>query len=588
MQLIPRRLFSFVEGMTDPFATPPPGTPPGRAMAFLVSNMRPFAGVMAIASVVGVLVAVLELGLIWYAGRLVDLMGAGPATLWRDHGQEIALAALVLLILRPIVVGANAAVLFSGISTNLLTQARWRAHHHLLGQPVAFFQSDFAGRLANRVLGVGPATEDTGFLVFEAFWQASAFAIATLILLTGMDWRIALPLALWILAFVGFVLWFAPKAGRAAEKLSHANSRVTARVVDSYTNIESVKLFAHAAREQGFAQTAMRRHNLRFGALMRLFANQQAVMAVFNSAAMGLVIGPALWVWTQGGLSVGQVAAAIAMALRLNTMTGWIMWMTVRTFEHMGTIRESLESIAVPQTVTDTAGSAPLAVRGGAIHIRGLVHHYDKGRGGLAGIDLDIAAGERIGVVGQSIASVTQDSLRAQIGMVTQDSSLLHRSVRDNILYGRPDATEEQMIAAARKAEAHDFIQGLVDTKGRRGYDALVGERGVRLSGGQRQRVALARVILKDAPILILDEATSALDSEVEAAIRDTLYGMMEGKTVIAIAHRLSTIAQMDRIVVLDHGLVAEAGSHSALLARNGLYARFWARQSGGLIGLDA
>jgi ATP-binding cassette subfamily B multidrug efflux pump len=536
--------------------------------------------------------------------------------LWRDHGQEIALAALVLLILRPIVVGANAAVLFSGISTSLLTQARWRAHHHLLGQPVAFFQSDFAGRLANRVLGVGPATEDTGFLVFEAFWQASAFAIATLILLTGMDWRIALPLALWILAFVGFVLWFAPKAGRAAEKLSHANSRVTARVVDSYTNIESVKLFAHAAREQGFAQTAMRRHNLRFGALMRLFANQQAVMAVFNSAAMGLVIGPALWVWTQGGLSVGQVAAAIAMALRLNTMTGWIMWMTVRTFEHMGTIRESLESIAVPQTVTDTAGSAPLAVRGGAIHIRGLVHHYDKGRGGLAGIDLDIAAGERIGVVGpsgagksslvnlilrlrdfesgtieidgQSIASVTQDSLRAQIGMVTQDSSLLHRSVRDNILYGRPDATEEQMIAAARKAEAHDFIQGLVDTKGRRGYDALVGERGVRLSGGQRQRVALARVILKDAPILILDEATSALDSEVEAAIRDTLYGMMEGKTVIAIAHRLSTIAQMDRIVVLDHGLVAEAGSHSALLARNGLYARFWARQSGGLIGLDA
>ncbi len=616
MQVIPRRFFALIEGMTNPFADGPAGAPPREAIAFLVSNMRPFAKIMALALVVGALVAGLELGLIWYAGRLVDLMTAGPATLWADHGNEIVLAAAVLLVLRPIIVGANAAILFSGISTNLLTQARWRAHRHLLGQPVAFFQSDFAGRLANRVMNVGPAAEDSGFLVFEAFWQATAFAIATLILLSGMDWRIALPLAIWIVIFVGFVLWFAPKAGRAAEKMSHANSRVTARVVDSYTNIESVKLFAHAAREEGFARTAMRRHNLRFGALMRLFANQQALMAMFNSAAMGLVIGPALWVWAQGGVSVGQVAAAVAMALRLNTMTGWIMWMTVRWFEHMGTIRESLESIAVPQTVTDMAKSQPLVITGGAIRIRSLVHHYGKGRGGLAGIDLDIAAGERIGVVGpsgagksslvnlilrlrdfesgsieidgQSITAVTQDSLRAQIGMVTQDSSLLHRSVRDNILYGRPTAREDQMIAAAKKAEAHAFIQALVDTKGRGGYDALVGERGVRLSGGQRQRVALARVILKDAPILILDEATSALDSEVEAAIRDTLYGMMEGKTVIAIAHRLSTIAQMDRIVVLDHGLVAEQGSHSALLSQNGLYARFWARQSGGFIGLDA
>jgi ABC-type multidrug transport system fused ATPase/permease subunit len=309
------------------------------------------------------------------------------------------------------------------------------------------------------------------------------------------------------------------------------------------------------------------------------------------------------------------VWAAIAMALRLNTMTGWIMWMTVRTFEHMGTIREGLQSIAVPQTVTDRAGAVPLQVTGGRIEVQGLTHHYGKGRGGLAGVDLTIAAGERIGVVGpsgagksslvnlilrlrdpeggrilidgQDIAGVTQDSLRAQIGMVTQDSSLLHRSVRDNILYGRPNATEAQMIAAAKRAEAHEFILSLRDTAGRQGYDALVGERGVRLSGGQRQRIALARVILKDAPILILDEATSALDSEVEAAIRDTLYGMMEGKTVIAIAHRLSTIAQMDRIVVLEEGRVAEQGAHAALLNKAGLYARFWARQSGGFIGLE-
>lgn len=615
MRLIPRRLFAFVEGLSDPFAPVPPGTPERAPLRFLLGQMRPFGRVMVLAGVMGIGVAALELGLIWYAGRLVDLMGQGPAAFWAAHGTEVALAALVLLCLRPLVVAVNAAVLFSGISTNMIAQARWRSHRQLMGQPVGFFQNDFAGRLANRVMNTGHAAEDSAFLVFEAFWQATAFALATLVLLMGMDWRLALPLALWIAGFVGFVLWFAPRAGLAAEKVSTANSRVTGRIVDSYANIETVKLFAHAAREERFAKSAIRRHRLRFGALMRLFADQQAAMALFNSAAMALVIGPALWVWSQGALTVGEVAAAIAMALRLNTMTGWIMWMTVRTFEHLGTIREGLQSIAVPQTVTDRAGAVPLQVTGGRIAVQGLTHHYGKGRGGLSGVDLTIAAGERIGVVGpsgagksslvnlilrlrdpeggrilidgQDIAGVTQDSLRAQIGMVTQDSSLLHRSVRDNILYGRPNATEAQMIAAAKRAEAHEFILSLRDTVGRQGYDALVGERGVRLSGGQRQRIALARVILKDAPILILDEATSALDSEVEAAIRDTLYGMMEGKTVIAIAHRLSTIAQMDRIVVLDNGRVAEQGAHAALLNNAGIYARFWARQSGGFIGLE-
>ena len=615
MRLIPRRLFAFVEGLSDPFAAVPPGTPVNAPLRFLFGQMRPFGRVMALAGIMGIGVAALELGLIWYAGRLVDLMALGPEAFWAAHGTEVALAALVLLLLRPLVVAVNAAVLFSGISTNMIAQARWRSHRHMMGQPVGFFQNDFAGRLANRVMNTGHAAEDSAFLVFEAFWQATAFALATLVLLMGMDWRLALPLALWIAGFVGFVLWFAPRAGLTAEKVSTANSRVTGRIVDSYANIETVKLFAHSQREERFAQSAMRRHRLRFGALMRLFADQQAAMALFNSAAMALVIGPALWVWSQGALTVGEVAAAIAMALRLNTMTGWIMWMTVRTFEHLGTIREGLQSIAVPQTVTDRAGAVPLQVTGGRIEVQGLTHHYGKGRGGLAGVDLTIAAGERIGVVGpsgagksslvnlilrlrdpeggrilidgQDIAGVTQDSLRAQIGMVTQDSSLLHRSVRDNILYGRPNATEAQMIAAAKRAEAHEFILTLRDTAGRQGYDALVGERGVRLSGGQRQRIALARVILKDAPILILDEATSALDSEVEAAIRDTLYGMMEGKTVIAIAHRLSTIAQMDRIVVLDGGRVAEQGAHAALLNNGGLYARFWARQSGGFIGLE-
>jgi ATP-binding cassette subfamily B multidrug efflux pump len=348
---------------------------------------------------------------------------------------------------------------------------------------------------------------------------------------------------------------------------------------------------------------------------MRLFALQQGAMAVFNSLAMLLVIGPALWLWSNGALSIGEVAAAVAMALRLNTMTGWIMWMTVRVFEHMGTIREGLQSIAVPQTVTDPPGAPPIKVTQGAIVLRDLTHHYGKGQGGLNGINLTVRGGERIGLVGpsgagksslvnlllrfrdaesgvieidgQNVQTVQQSSLRASIGMVTQDSSLLHRSVRDNILYGRPDATEEQMIAAARKAEAHEFILTLQDPKGRTGYNAHVGERGVKLSGGQRQRIALARVMLKDAPILILDEATSALDSEVEAAIQSTLDGMMEGKTVIAIAHRLSTIAQMDRIVVMEQGEFVEDGPHDVLMSRNGLYARFWQRQSGGFLQAD-
>ena len=608
-----RRVFGWVEGMVDPFGPAGTDTPDARPLHFVAGHLRPFRRVMVWAAVFGTLVAAFEMGLLWYAGRLVDLMAAGPETFWAQHGTEVALAAVLLLLLRPATLALNAALLFSGISTNMIAQVRWRAHRHMLGQPVGYFQNDFAGRLANRVMSTGVAVEDSSFLIFEAFWQAGAFALAVFIVLAGMNLWLALPFALWIVVFVGFVIWFAPHAGRASEKLSHANSRVTGRIVDSYTNIETVKLFAHSDREQHFARKALSRHRLRFGALMRVFALQQGAMAVFNSAAMLAVIGPALWLWTTGALSVGEVAATVAMALRLNTMTVWIMWMTVRVFEHFGTIREGLQSLAVPQSVTDRPEAPALVVTEGRIDIRDLTHHYGKGRGGLNGISLSIRGGERVGLVGpsgagksslvnlllrlrdsesgsilidgQDIRAVSQDSLRRQIGMVTQDSSLLHRSVRDNILYGSPGATEAQMIAAAEKAQAHGFIRDLSDSRGRRAYDALVGERGVRLSGGQRQRIALARVILKDAPILILDEATSALDSEVEAAIQDTLYGMMEGKTVIAIAHRLSTIARMDRIVVLNAGRVVEDGTHDALLSLNGIYARLWARQSGGFLG---
>lgn len=613
MQLIPKRLTSWVEAQVQPFAAHDGRTPPKTPLGFLLWQAQPFRVILILGALTATLVALFELGLIWYAGRLVDLMQTGRGTFWADHGWEVALAALLLLAIRPIVVGLNASVLFSGISTNLLPQTRWRSHTHLLGQPVTFFQNDFAGRLANRVMTTGVSTEDTVFLVFEAFWQAAAFAIATLILLGGMNPWLALPLAAWIIGYVGFLLIFAPRISKISEKASAANSRLTGRIVDSYTNIESVKLFAHAGREEAFGKTAMRRQRLRFGALMAAFADQQLAVSAFNSLAMAAVIGPALWIWSNGGLTTGEVAAAVAMALRLNTMTAWITWMTVRTFEHIGTIREGLESIAVPRTVLDKPKAPGLRIDQGAIRFDGLIHHYGKTTGGLNGVDLSIAGGERIGLVGpsgagksslvnlllrfrdveqgrieidgQDISGVTQDSLRGAIGMVAQDSSLLHRSIRANILYGRPDATEAQMQDAARRAAADAFIQALEDPQGRTGFDAYVGERGVKLSGGQRQRVALARVILKDAPILILDEATSALDSEVEATILDTLYDMMEGKTVIAIAHRLSTIARMDRIVVMDDGRVAEIGTHDDLIARDGLYARLWSRQSGGFLG---
>ncbi len=610
-------LFRQVEDMVDPFAPHAEGTPPDRVWPFVFEQLRPFRRVLILAAVIGVLVALLELGLVYYAGRLVDLMDAtGPDGFWTAHGTEVILAAVLLLLLRPIVLGVNAVLLFSGISTNMFTQARWRAHKHMLGQPVGFFQNDFAGRLANRVMNIGPAVEDSSFLFFEAFWQAAAFAVVTVLLLLGMDWRLALPLALWMAGYVAFLAWYAPQAGRAAEKNSHANSRVTARVVDAYTNMESVKLFAHAAREEEFAKSAMARQRLRFGRLMRMFAASHAAMAAFNSAAILMVIGPALWLWTENRISMGEVAAASAMALRFNTMTIWVMWMTVRLFEHFGVIREGLESIAVAHTVTDTPRAPALHITDAAIRFENLSHHYGRGQGGLDGITLDIPAGQKIGVVGRSgagksslvnlllrfrdpeggrvlidgqdVRTVTQSSLRERIGMVTQDSSLMHRSVRDNILYGRPDAGETAMIEAARRAAADGFIRDLQDPQGRRGYDAQVGERGVKLSGGQRQRIALARVILKDAPILVLDEATSALDSEVEAVIQDTLYGVMEGKTVIAIAHRLSTIARMDRIIVLDQGRIVEEGTHQDLLSRDGLYAGFWNRQSGGFLNLAA
>jgi len=607
-------MFRLFENLINPFAKTPAQTPPVELWAYLKTQMMPFRRWLPWIAFMGFLTAIMESGLIFYSGRVIDLMGqSGPATFWQNHSVELGLAVIFIVLLRPLVFTLNHFFLEQTLASNMQEQARWQAHKHMLGQSVGFFQNDFAGRLSNRVMQMGPAVEDSVYMAFEGIWYAATYVIGAILILSQIDYRLGLPLAIWLVIYVMYVRKIAVRVAVASEKWSDARSLVTGRVVDAYSNIETVKLFAHSTSEEIYALSAMRRLRLRFQRFLRLMTEMSFGLNSLNSLLIIGVVGPAIWLWTIESVTVGEVAAASALTLRLNGMSGWIMWVTIRLFEHAGVIREGLRSIAKPQEVVDKVGAQPLEMQNAEIQFENLTHHYGKDQGGLDGVNLTIPSGQRVGLIGrsgagksslvnlllrfrdvesgrilidgQSVAEVTQDSLRLQIGMVTQDSSLLHRSVRANILYGRPNATEDQMIAASMRAEAHDFILDLEDPEGRRGYDAQVGERGVKLSGGQRQRIAIARVILKDAPILILDEATSALDSEVEAAIQKTLYGLMEGKTVIAIAHRLSTIAQMDRIIVLDLGRVVEDGTHDELLAIDGVYANLWSRQSGGFLG---
>ncbi len=610
-------MFRFFENLVDPYVEyEETDTPPRRLLPFLIDYARPFRRVFAVAGVLKMVVAVIEVGMIWYVGRLVDLLAGGsPTEVMRDHGAEFLFAAIAVLCLRPIIGGIDVALLHNTILPNFGTLIRWRSHRHVLRQPVGWFENDFAGRIANRIMQTPPAAGDALFQVFDAV----AFAVTTLIgsvaLLSGADLRLVVPLLLWIALYLWLLRWTVRRAGPASTAASDARSKVTGRVVDSYTNIHSVKMFAHHDREIAYAGEAIEEARQKFQTEMRIVTLMDVMLTFINGLLIVSVTGLALWLWYDGQATVGVVAAATALVLRLNNMTYWIMWATTNLVQSLGVVAEGMETIAQPVALTDRVGAKPLDYREGRIEIDALSHHYGRGAGGLDKLSLTIRPGEKVGLVGRSgsgkstlvklllrfydpeggrilidgqdITHVTQNSLRRVIGMVQQDSSLLHRSVRENILYGRPDATEAEVIEAARRAEADGFIGDLADPEGRLGYDAQVGERGVKLSGGQRQRVALARVILKDAPILVLDEATSALDSEVEAAILNTLYGVMEGKTVIAIAHRLSTIAHMDRIVVIDGGRIVEAGTHAALLAKGGLYAQFWDRQSGGFIGTD-
>ena len=606
-------MFRFFETLVDPYCEyAQTDRPQQNLWPFMLDYCRPFFGIFWLAAFMSFVVAASELGLIYYLGWIVDAMQGDPQAALTKLAPTLIGLTIFILVLRPLMYGLHVLLLNQTILPNLTTVVRWRSHRHVMRQSVGWFENDFAGRIANRVMQTPRSAGEAVFQVFDALSYSIAYVIGAFVLLFQADVRLTIPLVIWFGLYLVLLKWTVKNVEPASKASSDARSELNGRVVDSYTNIHSVKMFAHEDYEITYAKEAIENNRRKFIREMRIYSVMDLNLMVLNGLLIVGVVGWAVLLWVQGSASAGIVAAAAALVLRLNAMTGWIMWAITSFFQEMGVVAEGMETIAQPVTLVDAAQAKDLKVPEAKIEINDVTHHYGRDSGGLDQLSLTIQPGEKVGLVGRSgagkstlfklllrfydsesgqilidgqdIAAVTQDSLRAQIGMVQQDSSLLHRSLRDNIRYGRNSASEAEISAAAAQAQADEFIGDLEDLEGRSGYDARVGERGVKLSGGQRQRIALARVILKDAPILLLDEATSALDSEVEAAIQDTLYGMMEGKTVIAIAHRLSTIAHMDRILVMDEGRIVEDGSHSELLAQGGLYAGFWARQSGGFI----
>ena len=606
-------MLRWFEKRLDPFPPMPPAQPPRGLVAFCMHYTRGSGKWLALMGMTGALIAVAELGLYVYLGALVDRLGEHtPETFLAAEGSRLMWMALLVVVALPLLVLLDNAVQMQVLLGNFPMRIRWNVHRYLLRQSMGYFQDEFAGRIATKLMQTSLAVRETVIKLLDVGVYVSVYVVGAMLAAAAADWRLMLPFAGWVVGYALLMVYFVPRMERVSREQADARSDMTGRIVDSYTNIATVKLFSHSRREQAYAREAMDGFLGTVYRQMRLATGVGAGNYALNMALVFAVAGIGLWLWLGGVIGAGAVAVGIALALRLVGMSQWIMWELSALFENIGTVRDGINSISLPPTVDDARGAPELPAVRGDIRFEGVGFHYGKGSGVIEHLDLHIRAGERIGVIGRSgagkstlvnlllrfhdvesgrilvdgvdIASVQQDSLRARIGVVTQDTSLLHRSVRENILYGRPDAGEAEMVEAARQAEAHDFILGLSDSAGRRGYDAHVGERGVKLSGGQRQRIAIARVLLKDAPILVLDEATSALDSEVEAAIQGNLYRLMEGKTVIAIAHRLSTIAAMDRLIVMDRGAIVEQGTHAELIAAGGIYAQLWARQSGGFI----
>ena len=609
-------MFSLFERWVPAFPPAEPDQPPQGLYAFCRHYTKGAETPLLLMSFLTAAVAILEVTLFGFMGQLVDwLSEKDRSTFISEESGQLFLMALVPLVALPLMGLLHSLVTHQALLGNYPMSIRWLAHRYLLRQSVSFYANDFAGRISTKVMQTALAVRESVMKLLDVLMFVTVYFFAMLVLVAQSDLRLMLPMAVWLVFYIAIQSYFVPKLKQISTEQADARSMMTGRVVDSYANIVTVKLFSHTNREAEYAKEGMDAFMGTVHQQMRLATGLNFSIQCINHLLSFSVAALSIWLWLDSAISVGAIAIAVALALRLNGMAHWIMWEISALFENIGTVIDGMSTLSKPLQIQDTKDAKQLKVDHGEVYFDQVDFHYGEDKRVIEALDLRIKPGEKIGLVGRSgagkstvvnllmrffdvesgricvdgqdIKEVTQDSLRAQIGMVTQDTSLLHRSVRENLLYGRPDASEAEMVEAAKKAEAHEFILGLTDPEGRKGYDAHVGERGVKLSGGQRQRIAIARVLLKDAPILILDEATSALDSEVEAAIQASLYKLMEGKTVIAIAHRLSTIAALDRLVVLDDGDIAEQGSHSELVEQQGIYAQLWAHQTGGFLGED-
>lgn len=607
-----KKIFSWFESRIDPYPEAAPKTPEKGLWRFIWSNIEGVRKWIAVLAVFTVGVGIMEALMFQFMGKVVDWLGAyTPQTLFVEKGHAlIGMMAMVAFFAVWTFFASN--VRLQTLQGVFPMRLRWNFHRLMLGQSLGFYQDEFAGRVSAKVMQTALALRDVVMTVADMVVYVLVYFITSGVILSSFDAWLIVPFICWMIGFAMIMRFLIPKLGKTAARQADARSLMTGRITDAYSNIATVKLFSHGAREAAYAKQSMEEFMVTVHAQMRLATLLHTCSFIVNSSLTVGTTALGIWLWYHGQVGVGAVATATAMALRVNGLSQYIMWESARLFENIGTVNDGMATLSKPHTILDKPQALPLKVTRGEIKFDHVDFSYEAGKPLLNGFNLNIKPGEKVGLIGrsgagkstivnlllrfyepqsgtisidgQNVDSVTQESLRAQIGLVTQDTSLLHRSVRDNIIYGRPDATEAEMISAAERAEAAGFIPNLSDAKGRRGYDAHVGERGVKLSGGQRQRIAIARVMLKDAPILLLDEATSALDSEVEAAIQESLDKMMEGKTVIAIAHRLSTIAAMDRLIVLDKGRIIEEGSHTELLAKQGLYAKLWAHQSGGFL----
>lgn len=604
-------MFSWFEQRLDAFPKGESKRPPQGLFAFCLYYTKGVWKWLIVMAVFTSLLALIEVSLFGFLGTVVDWLNSNSReTFFQSQGIKLGLVGILVLVVLPLIVALHSLVMHQTLLGNYPMRIRWLVHRYLLGQSMSFFQNEFSGRISAKVMQTALSVRETVMKLFDVLNYVIVYFSGTLIIAASSDWRLMLPFIAWIVGYIWLLWYFIPKLRIASEAQADARSLMTGRVVDSYTNIATVKLFSHHEREEKFAREGFENFQKTVHTQMRLVSKFSFSVYFSNCLLLFAVGSIGLLLWQKGDILVGAVAVGIGLVLRLNGMAQWIMWEMSALFENIGVVEDGMHSIAQDRLVEDKPNAKELVVSHGDIRFENVGFHYGKGKGVIENLNLEIKTGQKVGIVGrsgagkstlvnlllrfhdvetgrilidgQNIADISQESLRANIGVVTQDTSLLHRSLRENIMYGRPDASQDDMLKAVQDAQAEDFITGLRDQNGRVGYDAFVGERGARLSGGQRQRIAISRVILKDAPILILDEATSALDSEVEAAIQENLIRLMRGKTVLAIAHRLSTIAEMDRLIVMDKGKIIEDGSHEELLRKNGVYASLWHRQVGG------